>query len=184
MKNYSQLLNIDPHMGKPIPGQSLTAAPGSMPYERPPLTADPLEAYRALKVGLYQPKAQREIAQITLAGISCETLASSMVMMAFSQGMFNPDVAEIVKPFLALEIFKIATSLGVDQVILENKPIEKSVNDTDALEELRQQAMPTNKINVQYSPEEQDMIMAAFETEEPQQEAPQDSFVSKPQEVE
>ena len=107
-----------------------------------------------------------------------------MVMMAFSQGMFNPDVAEIVKPFLALEIFKIATSLGVDQVILENKPIEKSVNDTDALEELRQQAMPTNKINVQYSPEEQDMIMAAFETEEPQQEAPQDSFVSKPQEVE
>ena len=44
--------------------------------------------------------------------------------------------------------------------------------------------MPTNKINVQYTPEEQDMIMAAFETEEPQQEAPQDSFVSKPQEVE
>ena len=181
METLTQKLNHDPHIGKPIPGQSLTALPGSMPYEKPAQTASAEKAYLSLKAGLYQPKTQREIGEVTKAGISCETLASSMVMMSFSQGVFSPDVAEIIKPFLALEIFKIAKEQGVDQVILENKPIDKGL-DEDALESLRSEASPENKFNISFTPEEQQMMLGDLgEEEEP--EVPQEGFMSKPREV-
>ena len=184
METLTEKLRHDPHIGKPIPGQSLTATPGSMPYENPPQITSAETAYGILKAGLYQPKTQRELGQVTRAGISCETLASSMVMMGFSQGMFNPDVAEIIKPFLAFEIFKIAKNQGVDQVILENKPIQKSL-DTDALEDLRNEAMPDNRYDVQFSDEEQEDILNQFNTdEEEEQEVPQEGFMSRPREVE
>ena len=99
-----------------------------------------------------------------------------MVMIAFTKGMFNPDVAEIIKPFIAVEIFKIAKDQGVDKVILENKPINKGI-DTNALEELKQEAMPDNKFDVELPPE-----LQSFMEEEgaPQEEG----FMSRPEKVE
>lgn len=183
METLTQKLNHDPHIGKPIPGQSLTALPGSMPYEKPAQTASAEKAYLSLKAGLYQPKTQREIGEVTKAGISCETLASSMVMMSFSQGVFSPDVAEIIKPFLAIEIFKIAKNQGVDQVILENKPIEKGL-DMDSLEDLGSEAMPDNKFDISFTPEEQEMLLGPKEEEETMpDEEPQQGFMSKPKGV-
>ena len=181
METLTQKLQHDPLIGKPIPGQSLTASPGTMPYEQPPQTASAEIAFRTLKAGLYQPKAQKELGMVTKAGISCETLASSMVMMAFSQGMFNPDVAEIIKPFLALEIFKIAKSQGVDQVILENKPIDKGL-DEDAFESLQSDALPDNKFDVSLTPEEKKMILSDLQGEE-EPEVSQEGFMSKPRKV-
>ncbi len=107
METLTQKLDNDPYIGKPIPGQSLTASLGSMPYEKPAMTSSPYKAFMALKAGLYTRGNQRHIGQITRAGISCETLASSMVMAAFTKGMVNPDVAELIRPFLTIEIFKI-----------------------------------------------------------------------------
>ena len=183
METLTEKLRHDPHIGKPIPGQSLTATPGSMPYENPPQVSSVETAYGILKAGLYQPKTQRELGEVTRAGISCETLASSMVMMAFSQGMFNPDVAEIIKPFLAFEIFKIAKNQGVDEVILENKPIEKTL-DLESLQNLKEDAAPDNKFNISFTPEEQDMLFRNLQKEEEEQEVPQEGFMSRPREVE
>ena len=183
METLTEKLRHDPHIGKPIPGQSLTATPGSMPYENPPQITSAETAYNTLKAGLYQPKTQAELGEVTNAGISCETLASSMVMMGFSQGMFNPDVAEIIKPFLAFEIFKIAKNQGVDQVILENKPIEKTL-DLESLQNLKEDAAPDNKFNISFTPEEQDMLFGNLQKEEEEQEVPQEGFMSRPREVE
>ena len=99
METLTEKLRHDPHIGKPIPGQSLTATPGSMPYENPPQVSSAETAYGILKAGLYQPKTQAELGEVTRAGISCETLASSMVMMAFSQGMFNPMLQRLLNLF-------------------------------------------------------------------------------------
>ena len=184
MSTLTGMLEHDPHVGKPIPGQSFTSAPGSMPYEQPPLTDSVEESILALKAGLYQRKNQREIGQFTRAGISCETLAGSMVMMAFMKGMFNPDIAELIKPFLAVEIFKIAKDQGVDQVILENKPIEKNM-DINALEELKQEAMPDNTINVDLPPEIQSAINGEKDILQENAQMPMldEGFISKPKEV-
>ena len=161
MESLSQKLEHDPFLGASIPGQSLTATPGSMPYEKPPMSSNAFNAFTALKQGLYTPKTQKGIGAMTLAGLSCETIASSLVMMAFVKNMFNPDVAEIIKPFLALEIFKIAKNQGVKDVILENKPIETQLNLTqtsDALDSLKEDVAPDNRYDIEFTPEEKNII--------------------------
>ena len=184
MQTLTDKLKHDPYIGKPIPGQSLTATPGTFPYENPPQTASAEKAFLALKSGLYIPKAQIEIGQITKAGISCETLAGSIVMMAFTQGMFNPDIAEVIKPFLAVEIFKIAKNQGVKEVILENKPVVRHL-DTNALESLQKEVLPSNQYDIEFTPEEQEMMSGPPDMPEvslPTEEESQ-GFMSKPKEV-
>jgi hypothetical protein len=159
METLTQKLQNDPHIGKPIPGQSLTATPGSMPYENPPQTSSVEKAFLTLKAGLYQKNTQREIGEVTKAGISCETLASSLVMMGFSQGMFNPDVAELIR--------------------LENKPVRKNL-DTDALRDLEDEALPDNTFNIEFTPEEEELMKIPSE---PEQFPEPEGFMTKPREV-
>ena len=66
--------------------------------------------------------------------------------------------------------------------ILENKPINKGI-DTNALEELKQQAMPDNKFDISFTPEEQEMLLGPKEEEEMPDEEPQQGFMSKPKGV-
>ena len=123
-------LEDDPFRSDPIPGQSLTAEPGKHPYEKPPMYANTMEAFKAIKSSLYRSKeSAEELAEIVDSGISCETLASSIVISSFMKGMFNPDVAELIKPFIALEIYKIAEKVGVTNIVLFNKPVEDKVYD-------------------------------------------------------
>ena len=146
MKDVSQHLLNDPFLASPIPGQSLTSTPGTMPYENPPLTASPFDAYMALKRGMYQTDTQKDIAEMVLAGLTCETVATSFVMIGFSKGMFNPDVAELIKPFLAVEVFKIAKMNGVQDVVLVNPKHPEDSGDIEDLRALREDLAPTNKL--------------------------------------
>ena len=121
-------LEDDPFRSSPIPGQSLTAEPGKFPYEKPPMYANTIEAFQAIKSSLYRSKeSAEELAEIVDSGISCETLASSIVISSFMKGMFNPDVAELIKPFISLEIYKIAENIGVTNILLHNENIEEKV---------------------------------------------------------
>tara|TARA_Y100000590_G_scaffold93397_2_gene105775 strand:+ start:2125 stop:2640 length:516 start_codon:yes stop_codon:yes gene_type:complete len=123
-------LEDDPFRSNPIPGQSLTSEPGKLPYEKPPMYANTMEAFQSIKSSLYRSReSAEELAEIINSGISCETLASSIVISSFMKGMFNPDVAELIKPFVALEIYKIAERVGVTNIILFNKPLEDKVYD-------------------------------------------------------
>jgi len=146
MNDASEKLLDDPFLSSPIPGQSLTSSPGVMPYEKPPMTASPVDAYMALKEGLYQPDTQKEIAGMVLAGLTCETVATSFVMIAFSKGMFNPDVAEIIKPFLTIDVFKIAKMNKVQDVVLENSVKAEHSGDISDLRALGQELSPHNRI--------------------------------------
>tara|TARA_Y100000401_G_scaffold117106_1_gene124702 strand:+ start:36 stop:599 length:564 start_codon:yes stop_codon:yes gene_type:complete len=146
MNDLTEKLTHDPFLGSSIPGQSLTSEPGRMPYENPPMTSSPYDAYLALKAGMYQPDTQKDITEMALAGLTCETIATSFVMIGFSKGMFNPDVAELIKPFLAVEAFKIAKENGVQDVALENSSRPADATDVSALRELKEDLAPDNKL--------------------------------------
>ena len=125
-------LEDDPFRSDPIPGQSLTSEPGKLPYEKPPMYANTMEAFQSIKSSLYGSReSAEELAEIVDSGISCETLASSIVISSFMKGMFNPDVAELIKPFVALEIYKIADRVGVTNILLFNKPLEEKVYENE-----------------------------------------------------
>ena len=115
-----QNLDIDP-LGAAIPGQSLTSKLGEAPYERPPRITKPEDALEALLKGLDEDVQRENISRIITAGISVETIASAMVMKAFADGMFNPDVAELIKPFLCIAIIAIANEEGVERINVLNE---------------------------------------------------------------
>ena len=113
-------LDIDP-LGAAIPGQSLISKLGEAPYERPPRITKPEDALEALLKGLDEDVQRENISRIITAGISVETIASAMVMKAFADGMFNPDVAELIKPFLCIAIIAIANEEGVERINVLNE---------------------------------------------------------------
>ena len=68
------------------------------------MTASPEEALNVIQQSLEEPTAYKTIINLLDAGISSETIASSLVLKMFSEGVFSPDVAEIIKPPLVAHI--------------------------------------------------------------------------------
>jgi len=113
---------IDPfHRAKP--GQSLTAPPGEAPYEKPPMTASVEEAAEAILEGLHDPIQKENLVRLMGTDLSVETIASGIVMQAFSNGMLTPDMAEVIKPVLVLALVGIAHDEGIENLRIFNKPV-------------------------------------------------------------
>ena len=189
MRKMSQLANSDFEpdvLGAAIPGQSLTSNPGQFPYEKPPLTSNPVDAADALVETMLQPHAQKAIAQLLDIGASAEMIASSYVLGGVAEGLFDVDVAEIIKPALILHIVGIADDLALEDInVLDSAP-PQGPSDGEHLETMSKvsperfkkkyiDAMSDNNTEDEMMPEEEDMMM---ENELPMLEG----FISRPME--
>ena len=189
MRNISQLANSDFEpdvLGAAIPGQSLTSNPGQFPYEKPPMTSNPVDAADALVETMLQPHAQKAIAQLLDIGASAEMIASSYVLGGVAEGLFDVDVAEIIKPALILHIVGIADDLALEDInVLDSAP-PQGPSDGEHLETMSKvsperfkkkyiDSMSDNNTEDEMMPEEEDMMM---ENELPMLEG----FISRPME--
>ena len=173
-------------LGAAIPGQSLTSNPGQFPYEKPPLTSNPVDAADALVETMLQPHAQKAIAQLLDIGASAEMIASSYVLGGVAEGLFDVDVAEIIKPALILHIVGIADDLALEDInVLDSAP-PQGPSDGEHLETMSKvsperfkkkyiDAMSDNNTEDEMMPEEEDIMM---ENELPMLEG----FISRPME--
>ena len=135
--------NIDPHL-RAIPGQSLTDPPGRAPYENPALTSSVEDALEGILEGMHNPIRQEGLVQILSAGMSAETVASSIVMRAFSDGVFTPDVAELIKPALIIALVGIAYDNDITDVRVLNNPIDTPV-DSSKFDEIKSRMSLTDE---------------------------------------
>ncbi len=189
MRKMSQLAKSDFEpdvLGAAIPGQSLTSNPGQFPYEKPPLTSNPVDAADALVETMLQPHAQKAIAQLLDIGASAEMIASSYVLGGVAEGLFDVDVAEIIKPALILHIVGIADDLALEDInVLDSAP-PQGPSDGEHLETMSKvsperfkkkyiDAMSDNNTEDEMMPEEEDIMM---ENELPMLEG----FISRPME--
>ena len=189
MRKMSQLANSDFEpdvLGAAIPGQSLTSNPGQFPYEKPPMTSNPVDAADALVETMLQPHAQKAIAQLLDIGASAEMIASSYVLGGLAEGLFDVDVAEIIKPALILHIVGIADDLALEDInVLDSAP-PQGPSDGEHLETMSKvsperfkkkyiDSMSDNNTEDEMMPEEEDMMM---ENELPMLEG----FISRPME--
>ena len=117
-----------------IPGQSLTDTPGKNPYEKPAMTSSPKEAMDVSMESLSQKESQENIVNLLDAGISAETISSAFVMKLFSEGVFTPDVAEIIKPPLAAHITKIGLEAGVEDINVVNEAPPQSMDEGSSIQ--------------------------------------------------
>ena len=189
MRKMSQLAKSDFEpdvLGAAIPGQSLTSNPGQFPYEKPPMTSNPVDAADALVETMLQPHAQKAIAQLLDIGASAEMIASSYVLGGVAEGLFDVDVAEIIKPALILHIVGIADDLALEDInVLDSAP-PQGPSDGEHLETMSKvsperfkkkyiDSMSDNNTEDEMMPEEEDMMM---ENELPMLEG----FISRPME--
>ena len=115
-------------LSRPIPGQSLTDTAGEKPYEKPPSIVSPRQAFDLVSESLEEPAAYQNIVSLLDAGISAETLASAVTLKMFSEGVFTPDIAEIIKPPLTARITDIGVEEGIEDLRVVNEIPDEDID--------------------------------------------------------
>ena len=139
--------NIDP-FARALPGQSLTEDPDSAPYLKPPATASVKQAFRAIMQGIHNPVQKESLCNIMRAGLSCETIASDIVMQAFANGVCTPDMAELMKPPLVIALVGIAKDNGIERVRVGNQPLDMPVG-SEEVSNITQNMSPMDKDEIE-----------------------------------
>ena len=121
----------------PTPGQSFTDTPQNYLWEQPAQISDPIEAYEQIMQSVRDPINRESIGKLMFAGISIETLTNSIMSKNFSEGIISVDVAEILKPPLAMYMLEIARDMGIEPKVVNTFPKEP-MSDVETVELLRQ----------------------------------------------
>mgnify|MGYP003148118967 CR=1 FL=1 len=131
--------------GAAIPGQSLTANPGQFPYEKPPLTSNPENALNSLVEHIQTPAAKKTIINLLKAGLTAETVASALVLGGVSEGLYDVNVAELIKAPLIMYLVEIGDDEGIDMIgVLNTIPDEEGMSEEEGIQ-LMQQISPNDR---------------------------------------
>lgn len=101
----------------PIPGQSLTQAPRSLPYERPPEIADPKEALEMHLDRLNDPKMIEDLLdliEISSPDLTIRDITEGILRSAVAEGIHSVDVSLIVAPVIHEFIKTAADEAGLE----------------------------------------------------------------------
>ena len=130
-----EVLNSDPFTAPP-PGQSLTDTPGQGIWEQPAQLSDPVEAFEKVLASLQDPLTLETVSKLMYVGVSIETILNGIMVKMFSEGVFSPDVAELIKPLLARYLIREANKRGIKVNIVNEFP-KPPMSDEDTIDLLR-----------------------------------------------
>jgi len=125
---------IDP-FSVPVPGQSLTDRPGKHKFEKPAKYSDPDEGamYVISKMEENEDIKEENLKQLA-SGVPVEYIVNTIVHVGFQEGLWNPDVAELIKPSLAL--YFVLTALEEEIPLIMFNPQQENpgtMSDNDVL---------------------------------------------------
>tara|TARA_R110000824_G_C14955086_1_gene651385 strand:- start:96 stop:737 length:642 start_codon:yes stop_codon:yes gene_type:complete len=130
--------DIDP-FDAPVPGQSLTDEPGKWPWDKPPIMSDPDDAveYVVQKIEDNQDT-KDDIDKFLMAGTPVESIVNTIAFTGFAEGMWNPDIAEIIKFPLSAYFATRAIDQGYPLVMFNNDNPDEDVTDAQVIDTLRE----------------------------------------------
>ena len=70
-------------------------------------------------------------------GMSVETVVSALVLNAFTEGVFSPDIAEMIKPPLIQLFTQAAADEGIEDLNIVNSNIPKEMNTVQKYDVMR-----------------------------------------------
>jgi hypothetical protein len=111
------------------PGHSLTGEPGKWAWEQPPRFSDPNDAIDFITDKLDEAVPQEDMLKMMTAGITIEEIVNQISFKGFMQGAFNPDVAELIKPALAMYLMKLSLDNGFTPRLFIQEEPEPEVSD-------------------------------------------------------
>lgn len=138
MAQKSDFLDVDLLNMKPVPGEGLTQEPGLRPYERPPKIVNVDEALQYIyNSSINNPQVRGDIMEALDMGMSVETVVSALVLNAFTEGVFSPDIAEMIKPPLIQLFTQAAADEGIEDLNIVNSNIPKEMNTVQKYDVMR-----------------------------------------------
>lgn len=175
-------VNYDP-FDQAIPGEGMTAEPGSRVWEKPSQFSKPEEAssYIIDKIENNE-KAKDGILNIIAAGSPIETIVNTMSFVGFTEGKWTPDTAELIKVPLAVYLVGLAVENNIDATMYNvAKEDQETMNESDLYKMMasnRPQEFNDLKKNFEeqsiMSMDEEDIDAPSSEIENVMQNLPQD----------
>ena len=111
------------------PGHSLTGEPGKWAWEQPPRFSDPNDAIDFITDKLDERIPQEDMLKMMTAGITIEEIVNQISFKGFMQGQFNPDVAELINPALAMFLMKLSIDNGFTPRLFIDEDPQPEVSD-------------------------------------------------------
>jgi hypothetical protein len=112
---------------RPIPGQSLTAEPGSVPWERPSVHSDPLDALEMYMEQLSDETVVDDVMDMVDIGIPIRVVAGVMLSKGVMDGMHTVDTKVLLMPILTAQIKSLADVIGLDYKLTMDDYADKDV---------------------------------------------------------
>jgi len=151
----------------PTPGQSLTDEPGNRPWEKPPKFSKPEEAFMAIQARLRKKRAQRELVRVMDAGMPLQVLTRSITIGGFREGLWTPDVAELLNRPVFMLLGNLAMKYKIKPVLFHRGAVKEKRNASenlmgitqaykpDELEEMLDAEVPVEQAPVEQAPVEE-----------------------------
>lgn len=161
------------------PGHSLTGTPGRWPWERPPQLVNPDDAIDFIISKFETGGGEEDLAKMMLAGITVEEIVSQIAFKGFMAGTFTPDVAELIKPALAVYLVGLADDAGFEPVLFNKEPElqREQMEDATFFQIMRQRNPQLYRDMVEEINREQRMSQTA-PREQAEEQEPSESFLS------
>lgn len=114
-------------LSAPIPGESLTKSPKSMPFERPPEINDREEAIQMHLTRLSKPKMVEDILDALELDVDVVTLTEGILRSAVATGVHSIDISMAIAPVIHEFIRTTAEDAGIkyDEGLDDPKEKEK-----------------------------------------------------------
>lgn len=121
---------MDPY-DHPIPGQSLTDEPGKHSFERPPEIVDVDDAVAYIVDKIEQSSGGKEdLQKQMMAGMPIESIVNTIALTGFSEGIWTPDVAEMMKLPVSAYFMMMAQEENIPAIMFNQDPSEdRGMND-------------------------------------------------------
>jgi len=124
------------------PGHSLTGPMGKWAWEGPPQFPDPNDAVDFVIDKMQQKSTQDDLLKMMAAGITIEEIVGQVAFKGFMQGMYTPDVAELIKPSVGIYLMKLATDNNIDYELTVPREDEGEQMSDDTFFEIIQERNP------------------------------------------
>ena len=180
MAQKSEFLDVDLFNMKPVPGEGMTQEPGLRAYERPPQITRVDEALSyCLKSVFSDASVKEKLFDAIDMGISVETVCSGLTLNAFTEGVFTPDVAELVKAPLIQFVTQAADRAGIEDINVTNENMPKKMDEEEKMHVMRN-LHPKKYDKIGESGEEEEMHLAMMEEEEAEELMPMEQgFINR-----
>lgn len=131
----------------PVPGESLTKAPKSMPYERPPQFTKLDEAMNFVMNQLLEPEHFKELISLMKAGMPVEAIVRTVLFGGFASGKWTPDLAILMYKPLFLTIMAIAHKANLkDTPLVMKENLDKFLDTKNSQYRNLEAVMNKNKV--------------------------------------